>query len=804
MKVSLNWIKDYINIDASAEEIAERLTGSGLEVEGLEKVESIPGGLEGIVIGEVLTCRKHENADKLSVTTVDLGGDEPTQIVCGAPNVAAGQKVVVATVGAILYPEGEEPFKIKKAKIRGEASSGMICAEDELGLGNSHDGIIVLDTDLLNGTPASEHFDIETDFVIEIGLTPNRADATGAYGVARDIKALYEKELTAIDTSEFSVDETTSKIEVDVQNTEACKRYAGLSISGVKVEESPSWLKNRLQSIGVASINNVVDITNYILHDLGQPLHAFDAKKITSNKVVVGTLAEGTKFTTLDEIERKLFSSDLMISNDQEPMCIAGVFGGIDSGVSNDTTDVFLESAYFSPDWVRKSAMQHTLKTDASFRFERGCDPNMVITALKKAAIMIKEIAGGKVTSDIIDYYPEEIENFSVEVSFQRVNELIGQDIPEDKVRSILKHLEIEIVSEQEGVLSLSIPPYRVDVQREADVIEDILRIYGFDNIEIDSDLSSKFLSPLPKNDLDKKRKEISQILSARGYSEIFSNSLTKAGYTAEVEGINAEENVNILNKLSEDLGIMRRSMLFSALEAANHNINRKQKNLKLYEFGKTYSKVEGEFVEKSHLSILLTGDVNDESWRTNSAEVQYHDISSAVLDVCTKLGLDKIKSEKLSNDLYVNGLTLKSKKNEFATIGQVSAAQAKKAGVTQVVWFADLDLDFLLDYEPKTQSFKEISKFPEVRRDLSLVIDKKVTYSEIVATANQVENRILQQVNVFDTFEGEQVGEGKKSYSVSFILNDSQQTLTEKQIDKTMQKLINAFKKQLDAIIRE
>lgn len=804
MKVSLNWIKDHIHIDAPIEEIEDKLTRSGLEVEGVEKHESIPGGLEGIVIGEVLTCKKHENADKLSVTTVDLGQDEPVQIVCGAPNVAAGQKVVVATVGATLYPEGHDPFTIKKAKVRGELSLGMICAEDELGLGNSHDGIIVLDTDLPNGSPASDHFKIETDYVIEIGLTPNRADATSAYGVARELKALYEIETNDIDVSAFKTEDTSSPISVTVQNADAAPRYAGLSISGVTVAESPAWLKTRLLSIGINPINNIVDITNFILHDLGQPLHAFDASKITSNKVVVGTLAEGTKFTALDEVERKLYSSDLMICNDTEPMCIAGVFGGLNSGVSDSTKDIFLESAYFSPDWVRKSSLQHTLKTDASFRFERGCDPNMVIPALKKAALMIQDIAGGKVTSEIIDIYPNPIQNFEVEVSFDRINTLIGQDIPEEKIRSILTHLEMDITSEKNGVLTLSIPPYRVDVQREADVIEDILRIYGFDKIEISSDLSSKFLSPLPKNDIEKKKKEISLILTGRGYSEIFSNSLTKATYTADVEGYHEAENVNILNKLSEDLGIMRRSMLFSALEAASHNINRRQKNIKIFEFGKVYSKVEGEFVEENRLSLLMTGDITDESWRAKSVESQFHDISSSVLDAFTKLGISKIKTEKLSNDLYVNGLTLKFKKNEFCTIGQVSKSQAKKAGVTQTVWFADIDLDFVLNFESKGLQFSEITKFPEVRRDLSIVIDKKVSYAEIVAIANQVENRILQNINVFDTFEGKEVGEGKKSYSVSFTLSDAQQTLNDKQIDKTMQKLIQAFKNKLDAIIRE
>ena len=804
MKVSLNWIKDHIKIDAPIEELGEKLTGSGLEVEAIEKHESIKGGLEGIVIGEVLTCRKHENADKLSVTTVDLGGDEPVQIVCGAPNVAAGQKVVVATVGATLYPEGEDPFSIKKAKIRGEASSGMICAEDELGLGKSHDGIIVLETELPNGSPASQYFDINTDHVIEIGLTPNRADATSAFGVAREIRALYELEMEPIDTTKFKVDDTSLAINVEVNKPDACPRYAGVCISGITVSESPAWLKDRLKSIGISSINNVVDATNYILHDLGQPLHAFDYAKIKGQKIIVGTVAEGTKFTTLDELERKLHANDLMISNATEPMCLAGVFGGMDSGVSTSTTDIFLESAYFSPDVVRKSAQQHGLKTDSSFRFERGCDPNMTVVALKKAALLIQELAGGKIASELIDLYPKAFNNFEVSVSYKRINELIGQDIPEQKVKSILTHLDIEIVSEVDGVLALSIPPYRVDVQREADVIEDILRIYGFDNIEINDNLSASYLSPLPKNDIEKKKKEVSLLLTGRGFSEIFTNSLTKAEYTKELAAFPEEENVNILNKLSEDLGIMRRTLLFSSLEVAAHNINRKQKNLKLYEFGKIYSLVDGEYVEKNIMSILLTGDIADESWIAGNTTAAFHDLSGAVIDVTSKLGLTNPKSEKFSDELFASALLLKQKKNVFAKLGAISPAIAKRAGVQQKVWFAEIDLDFVLNFSAKSLQFQEISKFPDVRRDLSLVIDKKVSYAEIVGIAKQVENRLLQAVNVFDTFEGEQVGEGKKSYSVSFVLNDNQQTLTDKQIDKTMQKLINAFKNQLDAIIRE
>ncbi|MCP4522284.1 MAG: phenylalanine--tRNA ligase subunit beta [Cytophagales bacterium] len=804
MKISFDWLKQHIDIEESITEVTEKLTKSGLEVEGIEEVENIKGSLAGLVIGEVKTCTQHPNADKLSLTTVDLGAEELVQIVCGAPNVAAGQKVVVAPVGSTVYPSEGEPFKIKKGKIRGELSFGMICAEDEIGLGQGHDGIMVLDTDVANGTLAADFFEITTEQIIEIGLTPNRADATSHYGVAREVQALYHRSVKDIDVSAFKVDNQDNTFNISVENTEACPRYSGVSISGVRVEESPEWLKKRLNAMGINPTNNVVDITNFILHDLGQPLHAFDADKITSKNVVIKTLAQGTTFTTLDEVERKLDERDLMICNGDEPMCIAGVFGGLDSGVTESTTNIFLESAYFSPNYVRKTSLRHGLKTDASFRFERGTDPNMVITALKKAAILIQEIAGGTITSEIIDQYPNAIENFEVEVSYAQIFGLIGKNIGEDTTKGILENLDITITSENDGVLTLSVPPYRVDVQRPADIVEEVLRIYGYDNIELSDSLSSDFLAPLPKNDIEKKKAGISQVLTGKGFNEIITNSLTKPAYTADNGDFEADKNVVILNKLSEDLEVMRQSLLFHGLEVLSHNINRKQSNVKAFEFGKIYQKLEDGYHEEQHLAIFLTGNQNEESWRAQSQKVDFHDLATTVQMVFKKLNLPNYTTENFSNETFSKGLKVFIHKNtEIARLGFVSKKVRNQIGVKQDVLFADIDFDKISTLKQKNITFEELSKFPAVRRDLSLVLNKNTSFREVEQIAYKFEKKILKQVNVFDTYEGKPLEDNQKSYSVSFILQDAKQTLNDKTIDKTMNKLMNAYEKELGAIIK-
>lgn len=793
-------MQDHININEPLDTISDQLTQSGLEVEGLEKFEKIKGGLQGIVIGEVLTCEKHPDADKLSITTVDIGQDEPSPIVCGAPNVAQGQKVVVATVGAVLYPEGHDSFKIKKAKIRGVVSLGMICAEDELGLGQSHDGIMVLNTELPNGTPAAEYFELTEDYVIEIGLTPNRVDAASHRGTARDLKALFNRELNPIEP--IPLTKTANlPIDVKVENAEACPRYAGITIANVKVTPSPQWLQDRLKAIGVTPTNNIVDATNYIMFDLGQPLHAFDYK-ITGEHVIVKTLEEGTKFTTLDEIERTLGTKDLMICNENAPMCIAGVFGGIESGVNNNTTDIFLESAYFSADYVRATSLKHTLKTDAAFRFERGTDPNGCVEALNKAVKLILEIAGGEIASDLIDIYPNPVEDFVVNVKFKNIDSLIGQAIPKDKIKEILVNLDIKITAETEEGLTLAVAPYRVDVQREADVIEEILRIFGYNNIAIGESISSSYLAPAVGQNEEITKTDIANLLAGFGFYEIMTNSLTKPSYADDLADINNEENVEMLNKLSEDLGIMRQTMLYTGLEVLAHNINRRQKNVKVYEFGKTYQKLESGYQETRHLSFYLTGDAKEESWNEKSEKAAFHDLAKVVTSTLNKLNIP-VESQKSDNPIYQSGLDLYSRKQKIGSIGIVSNKQLKKVGIKQEVIFADLLFDKLLEFQKNGLKYEEISKFPEVRRDLSLVLDKKVSFNEIKALTLKTERKLITSINVFDVYEGENLGEGKKSYSVSYILEDPNQTLKDKVIDKVMNKLINVYEKELNAIIR-
>jgi len=807
MNISLNWLKQYINLDLEVNKISEYLTDIGLEVEGMSEVESIKGGLKGIVIGEVLTCNKHPNADRLNITKVDIGNQDILDIVCGAPNVKAGQKVPVATVGAVLY-DGEESFTIKKSKIRGEVSEGMICGEDELGLGDTTDGIMVLDDNVKVGTLASEYFKVENDIVFEIGLTPNRSDAMGHFGVARDLKTVLNYngsnlELCLPDIKEFKKDNDDLKISVDIEDSELCPRYSGVTISGVKIGPSPEWLQNRLKSIGLSPINNIVDITNFVLHETGQPLHAFDAEKVLGNKVIVKTLKEKTKFTTLDEVERELSSEDLMICNNSEAMCIAGVFGGLDSGVSDSTTNIFLESAYFNPVSIRKTAKRHTLSTDSSFRFERGCDPNMTIYALKRAAILIKEIAGGEISSEIVDVYPNKIEHFEVELTYSKLDNLIGEKIERESVKSILKDLEIELEKETENGLSLKVPLFRTDVQREVDVIEEILRIYGFNTVKIPTKLNTS-ISYSDEVNPETLRNTISDLLSSNGFSEIMNNSLTKESYTKLIPELEVEQNVKILNPLSQDLNVMRQSMLFSGLENISYNINRKNHDLKLYEFGKTYHKVEEENQERQHLMLLLTGKVNSETWNENNNKTDFFVLKEKVEHILFRLGITKIKSERISGYGFSAGLIYKHKRNAIVCFGKVDNKITKSFSIKQDVFYADFNWDIVLDLIQNTKiKYSEVSKFPSVKRDLSLLIDNKVSFKELLAIAKDTEKNILKSVSLFDVYEGDKLPEGKKSYALSFILEDKTKTLTDKYIDKVMSKLISSYENKVGAEVR-
>ncbi|NIJ54928.1 phenylalanine--tRNA ligase subunit beta [Dyadobacter arcticus] len=822
MKISYKWLKDLIEITETPEEIGKLLTATGLEVEGIEEIESIKGGLNGVVIGEVLTCEKHPEADRLNITTVDVGIETPLSIVCGAPNVAAGQKVIVATVGAVLHPIGsDQPLVLKRSKIRGAVSEGMICAEDELGIGTSHDGILVLDTDLPNGTSASEYFGTSSDYLIEIGLTPNRADAASHFGVARDLKAVLNRpvNLPNVDnpvfthkTAESEVwymgSDQGSPIQIEVRNTEACPRYVGLSISGLTVTESPAWLKQRLQTIGIRSINNIVDVTNYICHELGQPLHAFDTNKILGKKVIVTTVPSDTPFFTLDGIERKISDTDLMICNEgtdgnPEPMCIAGVFGGLTSGVTSETTSIFLESAYFSPIWVRKTAQRFGLKTDSSFRFERGTDPNMPVYALKRAALLIQEVAGGTVSSEITDIYPYPVQDFRVEMKYRNIDRLIGKSLDKAFIKSTLTSLDIAIENETETTFTAIVPPYRVDVQREADVIEEILRIYGFGQVELSEAMSSDFLSDFPLNDPEKLKLRVAELLVANGFNEMINNSLTKPEYqTLNSESLLGNP-VKILNYLSEDLSVMRQTLIFSGLEVIAYNSNRRQRDLKLFEFGKTYHDVNEKFVEKERLSIFLTGNFQQESWFEKSRDVVFHDLAALVNQVLTALKIKEIEKQEADNVIFKYGITILANKKPVVSFGLLQNTLTKKLDIKAQIFFADFDWEYLLRQYNSAVEYKEVSKFPEVRRDLSVVVDKKITFEELRQIAYKTERQLLRSVNVFDVYEGANL-DGKKSYSISFILQEDQQTLTDKVIDKSMQKLISAYEREFEAVIRK
>ncbi|MCJ8167284.1 phenylalanine--tRNA ligase subunit beta [Pontibacter sp. E15-1] len=806
MLISFDWLKQLIHIDKGAEEVGALLTGSGLEVEGIETFDLVQGGLEGIVIGEVLTCERHPDADRLNITTVDIGTGTPTQIVCGAPNVAAGQKVVVATVNSTLYPTGGEAFKIKKSKIRGAVSEGMICAEDEIGIGQSHAGIMVLDTDLANGTPAAAFFGLGSDKVFEIGLTPNRADAASHFGVARDLQALTDAKAILPSVDDFKVSHTSRPIAVEVENNEACPRYAGVTVSGLKVGPSPEWMQKRLRAIGLSPINNVVDVTNYVLHELGQPLHAFDTDKIKGGKIIVKTVAAGTVFKTLDGVERKLQAADLMICDTDGPMAIGGVFGGEESGVSDETTSIFIESAYFSPDWVRRTGMGHGLKTDASFRFERGTDPNMVITALKRAALLVQEVAGGEVSSEIVDVYPVPVQNHEVSLSIARAHTLIGQHIGAERIKTILTDLGIEITNETETHLQLSVPPFKVDVTREADVVEEILRIYGFNNIAMSESLSTTYLAKFPRPYAENVTEAISNYIADNGYHEIITNSITNSNYytpagEAEVAGL-----VRVVNYNSEDLDVLRKSMVFSGLEVLRRNINRRQRDLKLFELGKVYEKLaDGSTKESRKLALYMAGNVTAESWKQPSHKSAFHDLAGVVQNVLRKLNAGDFEVQPLQANHYLRqGVAYTRNGTVIAELGPLDAGVARYMEVKEQVWYAELNWDYLLKKYKDNLVAAELPKFPEVRRDLSLVLDKNVTFDQIRQIAFRTERKLLQGLSVFDVYEGDKIEAGKKAYAISFTLQDRQQTLTDKVIDATMNRLMQQFEKQLGALIRK
>jgi phenylalanyl-tRNA synthetase beta chain len=809
MKVSYSWIKEYLNVDLNAVDCAKVLTDTGLEVEGIQEIESIKGGLKGLVIGNVLTCEQHPNADRLRKTTVTIG-NETLEIVCGAPNIAAGQNVVVATVGTILYDDKGESFKIKKGKIRGEVSLGMICGSDEIGMGGAHDGIMVLDENAKPGTPASEYFKLESDTVFEIGLTPNRSDAMGHMGVALDLRAGLAAQGVSLDLCKpsveaFAVDNTDLSIDVTVEDNELCPRYAGLTISGLKVKESPEWLRRRLEALGLAPINNIVDITNYVLHETGNPLHAFDASKIKGNKIVVKTLDKDTKFTTLDDHERKLDASDLMICNNQEPMCIAGVFGGADSGVSETTSSIFLEAAFFNPVSVRKTAKRHALNTDASFRFERTVNPNTVIWALKRAALLMKEIAGGVISSEITDIYPTPIENFVVDFSYDKCDRLIGEVINRDTIKSILANLEMEILEENTESLKLSVPPYRADVQREVDVIEEVLRIYGYNNIGMTGRINAS-LSIAPKPDAHKIQERVSDLLSSNGFHEGMCNSLTKASYTDGIDALKKDSQVILLNPLSQDLNAMRQTLMFGGLEGLAYNINRKVSDVFLYEFGKTYNRYGDEFVEERRLALWMTGKKQEESWNAKSDKVDFFHMKGIVEKILQKLGLNQgVSLSQTQTDLLSEAVVYKIRKKKVVELGIVRKSILKNFSIKQEVFYADLNWDAILEMlKDQKTSYKEVSKFPAVRRDLALLLDEKVAFTELEAIALRSDKSLLKEVKLFDVYQGDTLPEGKKSYALSFVFRDEEKTLTDKVVDKAILKIFKSLEHQLKAELRD
>ena len=820
MNISYNWLKEYVDFTLTPDEVAAALTSIGLETGSVEEVQTIKGGLEGIVIGEVLTCEPHPNSDHMHVTTVNLGEGDPVQIVCGAANVAAGQKVVVATLGTKLY-DGDECFTIKKSKLRGVESNGMICAEDEIGIGTSHEGIIVLPADAVPGTLAKDYYNIKSDYVLEVDITPNRADACSHYGVARDLYAYlkqngHETSLRRPSDEAFAVDNNELPIAIEVKSTQACPRYAGVTVKGVTVKESPEWLKDKLSTIGLRPINNIVDITNYILHAYGQPLHCFDADKVKGGRVVVRTLPEGTPFVTLDGVERKLNENDLMICNAEEPMCLAGVFGGLESGTTEETKNVFIESAYFNPTSIRKSARRHGLNTDASFRFERGIDPNITIYALKQAALLIKELAGGTVSMDIVDVYPAPIADFKVELKYDYVNSLIGKEIPAETVKNIVTSLEMKIESETAEGITLSIPPYRVDVQRPCDVVEDILRIYGYNNVEIPLALKSSLTTKNKEDRSHRLQQLVAEQLVGCGFNEILNNSLTKAAYYDGNETYRPENLVNLMNPLSNDLNVMRQTLLFGGLESIAHNANRKSADLRFFEYGNCYyynkekkdaEKVLACYSEDYHLGLWLTGKRVSGSWAHADEESSVYELKAYVENIFARLGLNmrSIVVGNLTDGIYSAALSYNTRGGKLlATVGIVSKKITKAFDIDNEVYYADINWKNVLQAIKSVKvSYTELSKFPSVKRDLALLLDKSVQFADIERIAYECERKLLKAVELFDVYEGKNLEPGKKSYAISFILQDEEKTLNDKQIDKIMSKLIASYEKQLGAKLR-
>ena len=820
MEISYKWLKEYVDFDLTPQETADALTSCGLEVDALEEVQTIKGGLKGLYVGKVLTCELHPNSDHLHITTVDLGKAEPQQIVCGAPNVAAGQKVIVADLGCVLY-DGDKEFVIKKSKLRGVESLGMICAEDEIGVGTSHDGIIVLPDDAPVGQPAAEYYHLESDWIIEIDITANRSDALSHWGVARDLYAWLKRNghatsLHRPDCSEFAVDNHDLPIDVEIENTEACKRYACVSISGCEVKESPEWLQNKLKVIGLRPINNIVDITNYVMMAYGQPMHCFDADMVKGSKIVVRTQPEGTKFVTLDGEEHTLGEHDLSICNAEEPMCIAGIFGGKGSGTYDTTKNVVLESAYFHPTWIRKSARRHGLSTDASYRFERGIDPNGTIYALKQAAILCKQLAGGKVSMEIKDVYPNPINDARVQLDFEYVDRLIGKKIGNDMIRSIVESLDMKIVSETETGLELDVPAYRVDVQRPCDVVEDILRIYGYNNVEIPTQLKSSLTIP---SDIDKayhRQNVIGEQLVGCGFREILNNSLTKTAYYTELNKYTEETTVKVMNPLSNDLGVMRQSLLFGGLESICRNINHKMPNLRFFEFGNCYhyspEKKNDEdpikaYTEEMHLGMWTTGKRVEGSWAHADEKASFYELKAYVMNIFTRLGVNPgiVVTETSDNNIFGKALALKARSGKvLCEMGTVCHKLLKKMDIDQDVFYADINWDNVMRAIKKNEVlYHDISKFPSVSRDLALLIDKSVEFEQIEQIAHQTEKKLLKSVELFDVYEGKNLPEGKKSYAVNFILQDETKTLNDKQIEAIMTKLINNLKQKLNAELR-
>ena len=820
MNISYNWLKDYLDFDLQPDEVAAALTSIGLETGGVEEVQTIKGGLEGLVIGEVLTCEEHPNSDHLHITTVNVGGAEPLQIVCGAPNVAAGQKVVVAVNGTKLY-DGDECFTIKRSKIRGVESNGMICAEDEIGIGTDHAGIIVLPADAVVGTPAKEYYNVKSDYVLEVDITPNRVDATSHFGVARDLAAYLKQNgkpanLKRPSVDAFKIDDEVPAIEVVVENKEACLRYSGITIKNVTVKESPEWLQNRLKVIGLRPINNVVDITNYILHGVGQPLHSFDADKIKGNKVVVRSATEGAKFVTLDGVERTLTDRDLMICNVEEPMCIAGVFGGLDSGVTEQTKNVFLESATFHPTWIRKTARRFGLNTDASFRYERGLDPNQTVEVMKRAALLIQEVAGGTITGAIQDIYPVPVAPYRVELTYDKVNTLIGKVIPVETVKSILESLEMKIVSETAEGLVIDVPVYRIDVQRDVDVIEDILRIYGYNNVEFSDNVKSNLSYQTPTDRSYKLQNLISEQLCGCGFNEILNNSLTRSAYYDNLSTYPVSHCVMLMNPLSADLNCMRQTLLFGGSESVEHNAKRKNGNIRFFEFGNCYDynidhKKEGEtlaeFSEDYRLGLWVSGSRVDNNWAHPNEKSSVYELKAYVENILVRLGvnLQKVIFGNLANDIYSAGLSITtSSGRQLGTMGIVSPKICKELDIETDVYYAELSWTLLMKEIKKSKvTFSEISKFPAVKRDLALLLEKNVQFAEIEKIATESERKLLKDVALFDVYEGKNLPAGKKSYAVSFYLQDEGKTLNDKQIDAIMKKIQTNLEQKLGAQLR-